>query len=226
MMKNNYQIQAEQARNLFLTFDQEAIIRKLNLPHDDTYLYVRFMDVTLRVERAAGIIGGCEDGDTETPIAVYDYLCCSREDRSVSGIWVTTESVGLSFHRELASGGMFTRMSKHFDSRPAELEAACVAFGGVKKAPGDVSYVLPLFDELFVWLQFWIGDDEFPARLTLLWDKNVTQYVHYETMYYIVSMMFARFKARGWGAAGSYNPGIPGRDTDSPPPRARRSHDT
>jgi hypothetical protein len=195
MSKNNYQVQSEQSRNLFLTFDQNAIIRKLKLPHDDDYLYVRFMDLTLRVKRDTGIVEGCE-ADTETPIAVYDYLCCSREDRSVAGAWVTMESVGLMFHRELVSTGMFATMGKYFDTRPAELEAACIELGGVKKAPGDVSYVLPLFDELFVWLQFWRGDDEFPAKLTLLWDQNATQYVHYETMYYIASMLFARIKAR------------------------------
>jgi hypothetical protein len=45
-----------------------------------------------------------------------------------------------------------------------------------------------------VWLQFWRGDDEFPPRLVLLWDKNITQWVHYETLYYIASMLFTRLK--------------------------------
>ncbi|MDR1205018.1 MAG: DUF3786 domain-containing protein [Peptococcaceae bacterium] len=197
MRTNNYQTQADLSRELFLTFDQEAVIRKLKLPHDGEYLYVRFMDVPLRVGRATGIIEGCGDGDTETPIAVYDYLCCSHENRNLSGTWVTTESVGLSFHRGLTSGGLFAQMAQYFDARPAELETACATLGGQKRAPGNVCSVLPLFDELFVWLQFWRGDDEFPAKLTLLWDQNVTQYVHYETLYYIASMMFARLKLKG-----------------------------
>jgi hypothetical protein len=197
MSQNNYQIQAEQSRKRFLTFDQDEIIRKLNLPHDAEYLHVRFLGAPLRVERATGLIGGCGEADTETPLAVYDYLCCSRADRRLSGVWVSTESVGLMFHRELASSGMFAKISGYCESRPAEVEAACLALGGVKKTPGDISYVLPLFDELFVWLQFWRGDDEFPSKLTLLWDGNVTQYVHYETLYYIAARLFARLGALG-----------------------------
>jgi hypothetical protein len=196
MPKNNYRLQAERSRELFLTYDQEAIIRKLKLPHDAAHICVRFLGATLRIERATGHIEGCADDDTETPLAVYDYLCCSREDRSLSGEWVSMERIGFMFHRELLSGGLFARMSRYCDAYPARLAAACLALGGVKKTPGDVGYVLPLFDELFVWLQFRRGDEEFPSKLSLLWDRNVTLYVHYETLYYLAAILFRTLRAQ------------------------------
>jgi hypothetical protein len=192
MTRDNYQIQAERSRRLFMEADQAGLIQKLNLPHDGDFLYVRFLGETLRVSRLTGQIDGIPGGDTMTPVAVYDYLCYSRADRMRSGQWASTASLGLEFHRE--GGGMFAEIAGYFDERPDSLAAACQKLGGVKKTPGDVSWELTLFDEIPAWLQFWRGDDEFPAKLVLLWDKNVTQWVHYETLYYIASMLFARLK--------------------------------
>jgi hypothetical protein len=193
-MPDNYAIQAERARELFMLSDQEEIIRKLRLPHDGEYLYVRFMDTTLRVERATGRILGAGEDDTLTPMAVYDYLCYSRVDRRPAGEWATTTSLGLMFHRALAEGGEPSETAMYFDRHSAGLHAVCAALGGVRRTPGDVSYILTLFDELQVWLQLWRGDEEFPAKLTLLWDKNALQYVRYETLWYITAMVYGRLR--------------------------------
>ena len=42
MKRNNYETMRDQTRPYFLTFDQEELIRKLDLEHDDEYLYIRF----------------------------------------------------------------------------------------------------------------------------------------------------------------------------------------
>ena len=36
-----------------------------------------------------------------------------------------------------------------------------------------------------VLLQFWEGDDEFPPKLMLLWDKNAMDFLHFETTFYL-----------------------------------------
>jgi hypothetical protein len=119
---------------------------------------------------------------------------------------VSTASIGLEFHR--GNNDMFAEIAHYFDEHTDVLAAVCKKLGGVKKTPGDVSYELTLFDEIPVWLQFWRGDDEFPARLVLLWDKNVTQWVHYETLYYIVSMLFTRLKTEMDTAAAGHRAGV------------------
>jgi hypothetical protein len=113
MIRNNYQIQAEQSRQLFMKTDQAELIQKLKLPHDDDFLYVRFLGETLRVSRLTGKIAGIPEDDTVTPVAVYDYLCHSRADRLRSGQWVSTASLGLEFHRE--NGGIFAEIARYFD---------------------------------------------------------------------------------------------------------------
>ena len=51
---DNYAIASANARKLFLSYDQEALIRKLNLHYDDVWLYTRFFDRDYRQHGAAG----------------------------------------------------------------------------------------------------------------------------------------------------------------------------
>ena len=51
---DNYAIQAKQVKARFLTYDQQALIRKLGLEADETYLYVTMLSEVYRICRADG----------------------------------------------------------------------------------------------------------------------------------------------------------------------------
>ena len=51
---NNYLLQAAQAKRYFLTYDQNALIRKLNLAYDDEYLYPVLLARRYRLSRKTG----------------------------------------------------------------------------------------------------------------------------------------------------------------------------
>ena len=53
---NNYLIQARQAKQRFLTYDSQALIRKLNLKADEDFLYVPMLCQTYRIRRTTGDI--------------------------------------------------------------------------------------------------------------------------------------------------------------------------
>ena len=74
------------------------------------------------------------------------------------------------------------------------MAAACEKLNCVKKGKGDVSYEIPVFDFLSIIVQFWESDDEFDASLQILVDKNVLQFMRYETMWYAVDHMLDRIK--------------------------------
>jgi len=201
---DNYATTAETARLLFLKEDQEKLIRKFHLEADDKHLSVRFLDMTYQIERSSGLIRRTEDRITytddhtyHTALALYDYLCRSREDRQLSGKWISMLSMGHSFHGSLLEGedSVFAAAAKSFSGRTGALDAVCRRLGGYKMAVGDVGYILPVFDELPVYFQFWDGDDEFPPKITFLWDANTTQYIHYETTYSVLEMVLDRMKA-------------------------------
>ena len=58
----------------------------------------------------------------------------------------------------------------------------------------DVGYVVPVFHDFATWFQFYDGDDEFPASITYLFDENALQYMHYETLWYVMNALADRLE--------------------------------
>ena len=75
------------------------------------------------------------------------------------------------------------------------LRRACARLGGEEAAEGgDFASVLPAFDCLPVLLRFWEADEEFPAQLQLLWDRNTCRYLRYETTFYLSGEILRRLR--------------------------------
>ena len=52
--------------------------------------------------------------------------------------------------------------------------------------------VTPFFP---VVLQFWAGDEEFPPKLLILWDRNTPAFLHYETTFYLQGDLLDRLQS-------------------------------
>ena len=195
--RDNYQIQAQQAKDRFLTYDQQKLIRKLKLEFDETYLYTALFRQPYRINRKTGDIqryhGGIwKDGNSFGEVmTLLDLVCDSREDRFVSGKWKNMLSFGLMFHQNLLEDAR-DPYAERFDRDPDALERACLALGGAKLPQGDVCYAIEVFDGLPLAVQLWLGDEEFPPKLRFLWDENATMYLKYETMYYARALLLQR----------------------------------
>ena len=72
--------------------------------------------------------------------------------------------------------------------------AACRSLGGKPLPQGDVGYAIEVFDGLLIGLQLWLGDDEFPSQLKLMWDANALQYLRFETMHFAVGLLMRLLK--------------------------------
>jgi hypothetical protein len=147
-MADNYRTQVEMARKLFLQSETTELIRKHGLQFDERNIHLRFMDTLLNIDRATGKIVNIPDDDIHTPMGVYDYLCYSREGRKLSGEWTTTASLGLMFHSNASESDTPSQTALYLDEHADELTLVCEKLGGIRKKPGDVSYVLTLFEEL------------------------------------------------------------------------------
>ena len=186
---DNYAIQAGQAKQRFLTYDQEALIRKLQLKADEHYLYTTLWSISYRLSRTTGDLERLEtqqwqDANTyEEVMTLLDLICDSREDRFPSGQWKDMADFGKVFHRNLLEGAK-DPWALRFDRNPEGLRRGCLALGGKPFPKGDVAYSLEIFDGLQVLVQLWQGDEEFPPRFRLLWDANAHMYIRYETMYF------------------------------------------
>lgn len=73
-------------------------------------------------------------------------------------------------------------LQETFDGHVEELKSACEALGGTKMPQGDAGYVLPVFPFLNIAVLFWDGDDEFAAQANLLFDSNITDFMHEENV--------------------------------------------
>ena len=195
MVQDNYQLQALQAKQIFLSYDQDAVIRKCRLDCDETYLYCRFFSQLYRISRKTGDMAR-KVGDIWVPadshgevMTILDLICDSDDSRS---------STGHQFHQDLNEDQKNPRAAL-FQQDPEGLRQACEALGGVPFRPGDVAYAIPVFEDLKVVLQFFLGDEEFAPRIRYLWDENALQYLKYETMYYAAGVLMERIteKLRG-----------------------------
>lgn len=196
---NNYLLQAAQAKRYFLTYDQEALIRKLHLPYDEDFLYPVLFSRRYRLSRASGDLereenGIWRDANThEEVMTLLDLICDSKEGRFISGRFKNMADFGHAFHQSLLEER--DPNAELFQSRQSDFRKACVALGGRELPMGDIAYAIEVFDGLPLLVQLWFGDEEFPASLRFLWDENALQYLKYETMYYARNLLLQRLKA-------------------------------
>lgn len=55
-----------------------------------------------------------------------------------------------------------------------------------------ITFKLNLFPFLPIIIRFWEADDEFPASLQILADRNTLDYMHYETLMFALTHLFSR----------------------------------
>ena len=85
--------------------------------------------------------------------------------------------------------------AQHFSGRIDRLRQAVARLGGTPTdGPGDFSAVLPVLPFFPVLLRFWEADEEFPAQLQLLWDRNTCRYLRYETTFYLSGEILRRLR--------------------------------
>ncbi len=199
MARSNYDITRDNTRQLFLQYDQETIIRKFALDHDKRYLYLPFVGRSYRIGRDTGVVEWSEDGfraareaGFNEALSICDALCCSREGCRLSGRFCAVNQLKGIVQSSRVGDGLFQPVARHFDGRADRLARACAALGGRREGRGDVAFRLYPFSFLPILLQFWSSDEDFPASLTLLWDENTLDFVHYETTYYIADHLLQR----------------------------------
>ena len=195
---SNYDLQMESARELFCGYDQEALIRKFSLEADDNWLYLTYLNTPTRIRCETGRVELWNEqwtpcADFNTVMTLYDLLCYSKATPTLLGQWC---AVGNFIVTGITETETFTRrFAKIFDGREEELKAACVKLGGTllpRMAGADVTCKLPVTPFFPVLLQFWAGDEDFPPRVLLLWDRNTDKFLRFETTFYLQGDILSR----------------------------------
>lgn len=191
---DNYALQVDIAKGIFLKYDQQRIIRKFSLEADEDYIYITYLHTPCRICRRTGAVGEYgregwqECRNFSTVMTLYDLLCHHKGEHApvLLGQWC---AVGSFVVTGVTQTDTFTRKyAKRFDGRLAELKAACAQLGGILRQPmagADLTCEFPVTPYFPVLLQFWEGDEDFPPKLLLLWDRNTESFLHFETTFYL-----------------------------------------
>jgi hypothetical protein len=200
---DNYDLQVDIARKIFLQHDQETLIRKFGLEADGQYLYLTYLNTPCRISRTTGAVEEYlqdrwqECRQYSSVMTVYDLLCHHKGQMppQLLGQWCT---VGTFVVTGVTETQTFTKkFAAVFDGHRDKLKAACEALGGTlqpRMAGADLTcrfQVTPFFPVL---LQFWESDEEFPPKLLILWDRNTDSFMHFETTFYLQGDLLSRLE--------------------------------
>lgn len=206
---SNYEITKRRVQSEFLKYDQEKMIRKFALKSDKNYLYIKFIGHFYRIDRKTGYLEWSEDdfktsveGDFNEALTIYDLLCDSKENCMAARDYINLKSLSaLQASSKKLGDGLFDGKDKIFDHKDEIFCKVCEKLGGIKAGKGDVAYEIPLFDFLNCRIQFWHSDDEFEATLQVFMDKNVLNFMKYETVWYAQSHLMKRLTEELFEAA-------------------------
>lgn len=201
---SNYDRQVDIGRNIFMEYDQDKIIRKFQLPSDQNWIFLDYLNTSYRISRKDGKIEAYQKDDTwlecrsyDTVMTIYDLLCYAKNETApaLSGEWQTIGNFAVG---SSPGTGTFTKnYAKQFQNSADQLKTACKKLGGIIQKPmarADVTCLIPVTSYFSILLQFWDGDEEFEPELALLWDKNSNQFLHFETMFYLQGDLLDRIK--------------------------------
>ena len=182
--QSNYDQVIENWRLKFLEMDQEELIRKFQLVADEEFLYIIYFSKRFRIDRKNGFI--TENGKSpgfDTVMNIYNTFYYSAAHPVASGNLVAFRQVKKVYPFEAAyRRTIISRLQELFAGKTEELRKACEALGGTLLPQGDVGYVLPVFPFLNIAVLFWDKDEEFEAQANMLFDSEITEFMHEENV--------------------------------------------
>ncbi len=192
-MSGNYEICCEEWRERALEFDYEERYKTLGLPgYTDGDLPISYYGVPYKISRADARITKVNQPDVKVDfqiaLAIYHLFNYS------SKIPVNTQRF-IPF-RDVKGAGPFDPAFKKqillpyaraFDGKKDLLIAAGESLGFQRLTQSDAGFQAKAFECVPIRFLFWDGDDEFSAQTNILFDENITEFTHEETVVTIAS---------------------------------------
>lgn len=198
---SNYEIMKNRMSAEFLKYDQEKMIQKFSLPYDENYIYIRFVERDYRVSRSCGNVQWSEDGfrtvkeaNYNEAMTIYDVLCYSKENCRLSGKFCPVNMLKGIVQTTGENGSMFQQTADLFAGKMDSLQRAVERLGEKADLKGDVTARINAFDFLPVILQYWDADEEFRAVLKFMVDENILDFMHFETVMFMLMHVLDRIK--------------------------------
>ena len=194
---DNYEELYEKWRGTYLAMDREELKERFHLRSDGGAHYITYFQREYRLDQQDGSLTLSDDPNRQAPfdtaMSIYTLFHYAKPDASVCGRFVPFREV----KRAAPFAPAFQRMivapfCQKFSGHTDLLRQACEKLGGQPVKQGDVGYIIPAFDWMPVMMTFWDADDEFDAQATLLFDADITDFTHEESVVLIGAELVRR----------------------------------
>ena len=183
--KSNYDQVIENWRLKFLEMDQEKLTRKFHLEADEEALYIVYFSRKLRIDRKSGVITdqGVHPG-FDTVMNIYNTFYYASEHPVASGNLVAFRQVKRVYPFEAAyRRTIISKLQTIFSGKTQELKMACEALWRHAASTGRCRLYAACFSRfLNIAVLFWDGDEEFDAQANMLFDSEITEFMHEENV--------------------------------------------
>lgn len=194
---DNYKALCEKWREIYLGLNQEELERRFGLRSDQEARYITYFNQEYRLDKKSGKLSLVSNPEQELSfhavMMIYHLFYYSKPEAKVRGEFVPFRQVKRAAPFERAYiRNILEPLAKAFDGHTEELRRACEALRGQPVSQGDVGYRIQAFDCMPLVLVFWDGDEEFPAQANILFDADITDFLHEETVVSAASELFRR----------------------------------
>lgn len=109
-------------------------------------------------------------------------------------------------YRELPNGGFYhqafqgyapDRLSKRWGLDVDGFAAACNALGGTRLELGEAGFVLRVLPRVDMAAVYWLGDEDFPSRASILFDANAHYYMVTDGLAVLGNQLVSKILAAG-----------------------------
>ena len=150
---DNYEKQVYTGRKLFLKYDQDKLIEKYGLKHDEEYLYLKYIGTEYRIDRGNGAIEYVADDEWTDcreytiVMTIYDFLCCSGQEvlPPLTGQWQPVSRF-VTAGSSPSTAPFVEKYAKAFSGKVEEVKQACTCLGGKQTerlAGADLTFEMP-----------------------------------------------------------------------------------
>ncbi|MDR2203320.1 MAG: DUF3786 domain-containing protein [Nitrososphaerota archaeon] len=170
-------------QNLFLTLDHVKVAEKLRLKFDENFVYIPFFNISFSVNRHTADVAGPVKNHVFY-LLILHHLYFHKADAENSGNMVAFSNLCECSNFEPAYRKMtLVPFASYFDRKIDLLKERVLKIGGqLSLFGGDVSFAVNAFPCIPLQFIFWDGDEEFPANANILFDKNIAQFIHPESI--------------------------------------------
>ena len=195
--EDHYELTCEQWRKKFLEMDHSELCGRFHLKSDADALYIVYYDQEYRLDRRNGMITLADDSEQKLPfntiITIYNLFYYAKPEARIGGEFVPFRQVKRAAPFDPAFQRTVLRpLAATFDGHCDLLKKACEALKGTPISQSDAGYVIHAFDCIPLTITFWDGDEEFPAQANILFDADMTDFLHEETVVCVASDLVRR----------------------------------